>query len=123
MHNDICGSHINGYLLVKKIMTIGYFWLTMEYDCVDFATKYIKYQMHGDVVCAPFTKLHSMTALWPCSMWIMNVIRAINPSISIGYQFILVTIEYFTKWVETIFYKHVTKKVVTDFLRNNGTVG
>ena len=55
VHSDICGPHINGYLLVKKIMTIGYFWLTMEYDCVDFATKYIKYQMHGDVVCVPFT--------------------------------------------------------------------
>ena len=50
----------------------------------------------------------------------MNVIRAISPSISNGYRFILVAIEYFTKWVESISYKHVTKKVVTDFLRNNG---
>ncbi|XP_049386034.1 uncharacterized protein LOC125850203 [Solanum stenotomum] len=34
-------------------------------------------------------------------------------------KFILVAIDYFTKWVEASSYKSVTKKVVTDFVRNN----
>ncbi|XP_027157686.1 uncharacterized protein K02A2.6-like [Coffea eugenioides] len=49
----------------------------------------------------------------------MDVIEAIDPPVSNGHRFILVMIEYFTKWVETTSYKHVTKKVVSDFLRNN----
>ncbi|XP_027182063.1 uncharacterized protein K02A2.6-like [Coffea eugenioides] len=49
----------------------------------------------------------------------MDVIGTNDPPTSNGHRFILVTIEYFTKWVETASYKHVTKKVVSDFLRNN----
>ncbi|XP_027177596.1 uncharacterized protein K02A2.6-like [Coffea eugenioides] len=60
-----------------------------------------------------------MTAPWPCSMWGMDVIGAIDLLASNGHRFILVAIEYFTKWVETESYKYVTKKVVTDFLRKH----
>ncbi|XP_027169488.1 uncharacterized protein K02A2.6-like [Coffea eugenioides] len=52
-------------------------------------------------------------------MWGMDVIGAIDPPASNGHRFILVAIEYFTKWVEAESYKHVTKKVVTDFLRKH----
>ncbi|XP_027067852.2 uncharacterized protein [Coffea arabica] len=83
LHSGVCGSHMNGHLLAKKIMRTGYFWLTMEHDCG------------------------------------MDVIGAIDPPASNGHRFILVAIEYFIKWVETESYKHVTKKVVTDFLRKH----
>ncbi|XP_071917121.1 uncharacterized protein [Coffea arabica] len=36
MHSGVCGSHMNRHLLVKKVMKTGYFWLTMEHDCVVF---------------------------------------------------------------------------------------
>ncbi|XP_027071844.2 uncharacterized protein [Coffea arabica] len=49
----------------------------------------------------------------------MDVIGVIDSPASNGHRFILVGIEYFTKWAETASYKHVTKKVVSNFLRNN----
>ncbi|XP_071918861.1 uncharacterized protein [Coffea arabica] len=49
----------------------------------------------------------------------MDVIGAIDPPASNGHRFILVAIEYFTKWVEVASYKHVTKKVVPQM---NGAV-
>ncbi|XP_027174428.1 uncharacterized protein LOC113774052 [Coffea eugenioides] len=110
VHSGVCGSHINGHLLAKKIMRTGYFWLAMEHDCVVFVRKCIKCQLHGDVMRTPPTELHSMTAPWPYSMWGMDVIGAIDPLASNGHRFILVAIEYFTKWVESESYKHVTKK-------------
>ncbi|XP_071912300.1 uncharacterized protein [Coffea arabica] len=87
----------------------------MEHDCVVFVRKCIKCQLYGDVMRTPPTELHSMTAPWPCSMWGIDV--TIDPSASNGHRFILVAIEYFTKWVKVDSYKHVTKKVVTNFLR------
>nr|XP_027122209.1 uncharacterized protein LOC113739164 [Coffea arabica] len=120
VHSGVCGSHMNGHLLAKKIMRTGYFWLTMEHDCVVFVRKCIKCQLHGYVIrTPPPTELHSMTAPWPCSIWGMDVIGAIDPPASNGHRFILVAIEYFTKWVEAESYKHVIKKVVTDFLRKH----
>ena len=49
----------------------------------------------------------------------MDVFGLIEPATSNGPKFILVAIDYFTKWVEAVFYKSVTKKVVADFVRNN----
>ncbi|XP_027155474.1 uncharacterized protein LOC113755765 [Coffea eugenioides] len=119
VHSGVCGPHMNGHLLAKKIMRTGYFWLTMEHDCIDFVRRCIKCQMHGDIIRAPPTELHSMTAPWPCSMWGMDVIGTIDPPASNGHRFILVAIEYFTKWVEAESFKHVTKKVVANFLRDH----
>ncbi|XP_027155803.1 uncharacterized protein LOC113756248 [Coffea eugenioides] len=119
VHSGVCGPHMNGHLLAKKIMRTGYFWLTMEHDCINFVRRCIKCQMHGDIIRAPPTELHSMTAPWPCSMWGMDVIGTIDPPASNGHRFILVAIEYFTKWVEAESFKHVTKKVVANFLRDH----
>ena len=33
VHVRVCGLHMGGHMLAKKIMRIGYFWLTMETDC------------------------------------------------------------------------------------------
>lgn len=49
----------------------------------------------------------------------MDVINPIEPPASNGHRFILVTIDYFTKWVEAASYRAVTKKVVADFVKNN----
>ncbi|XP_016578809.2 uncharacterized protein K02A2.6-like [Capsicum annuum] len=60
-----------------------------------------------------------MGSPWPFAAWGMNVIRPIEPPASNGHSFILVAIDYFTKWVEASTHKAVTKKVVVDFVRNN----
>ncbi|XP_055830860.1 uncharacterized protein LOC129899885 [Solanum dulcamara] len=49
----------------------------------------------------------------------MDVIGPIDPAASNGHRFILVAIDYFTKWVEASSHKSGTKKVVTDFIRCN----
>ncbi|PKI67249.1 hypothetical protein CRG98_012355 [Punica granatum] len=60
-----------------------------------------------------------MTAPWPFSMWGMDVIGPINPKVSNGHMFILVAIDYFTKWIEAIILASVTAKVVARFLRRD----
>ncbi|XP_027154956.1 uncharacterized protein LOC113755085, partial [Coffea eugenioides] len=119
VHSGVCRPHMNGHLLAKKIMRTGYFWLTMERDCIDFVRRCIKCQVHGDIIHAPSTELPSMIATWPCSMWGMDVIGTIDPPASNGHRFILVEIEYFTKWIEAESFKHVTKKVVANFFRDH----
>ncbi|XP_059289571.1 uncharacterized protein LOC132043097 [Lycium ferocissimum] len=49
----------------------------------------------------------------------MDVIGPMEPPASNGHRFILVAIDYFTKWVEATSHKSVTKKVVADFVKNN----
>nr|XP_009599316.1 uncharacterized protein LOC104094996 [Nicotiana tomentosiformis] len=48
----------------------------------------------------------------------MDVIDPIELAASNVHRFILLAIDYLTKWVEAASYKAVTKKVVTDFVRD-----
>ncbi|PKI67072.1 hypothetical protein CRG98_012536 [Punica granatum] len=50
-------------------------------------------------------------------MWGMDVIGPINPKASNGHLFILVAIDYFTKWIEAITLASVTAKAVSRFLK------
>lgn len=49
VHGGTCGPHMNGRMLVKKIMRMGYYWSTMESDCISFARKLEKCQTHADM--------------------------------------------------------------------------
>ena len=33
VHARVCGPHMGGHMLTRKIMRTGYFWLTMETNC------------------------------------------------------------------------------------------
>ena len=46
------------------------------------------------------------------------MIGRIEPKASNGHCFILVAIDYFTKWVEAASYANVTKQVVVRFIKN-----
>ena len=75
--------------------------------------------MHGDLIRVPPHELNVLSSPWPFIAWGMDVIGPIEPAASNGHRFILVVIDYFTKWVEAASYKSVTKKVIADFVRNN----
>nr|XP_033509127.1 uncharacterized protein K02A2.6-like [Nicotiana tomentosiformis] len=56
---------------------------------------------------------------WPFAAWGMDVVGHIEPVASNIHHFILVAIDYLSKWVESSIYKAVTKKVVANSVRNN----
>ncbi|XP_070049346.1 uncharacterized protein [Nicotiana tomentosiformis] len=39
VHSRMCGGHMNGYVLAKKILRAGYYWMTMENDCFSFVRR------------------------------------------------------------------------------------
>ena len=52
-------------------------------------------------------------------MWDLDVIGPIEPKTSNAHRFILVAIDYFTKWIEPASYKSVTKQVIVKFIRKD----
>jgi hypothetical protein len=119
LHEGTCGPHMSGHALSRKIIRTGYYWMTMESDCAKYVQRCHKCQIHGDVLRAPPKELQVMTSPWPFAAWGMDVIGTITPKASNGHRFILVAIDYFTKWVEAATFASVTKKVVARFVRNN----
>ncbi|PKI75906.1 hypothetical protein CRG98_003705 [Punica granatum] len=75
VHGGNCGPHMNGLMLAKKIMRLGYYWSTMETDCVKHVRHCHRCQVYADQIKAPPNELRPMTAPWPFSMWgILDVI-------------------------------------------------
>ncbi|PKI46026.1 hypothetical protein CRG98_033581 [Punica granatum] len=91
----------------------------METDCVKHVRHCHRCQVYADQIKAPPNELRPMTTSWPFSMWGMDVIGPINPKVSNGHMFILVAIDYFTKWIEAITLASVTAKAVARFLRRD----
>ena len=119
VHAGVCGPHMGEHMLAHKIMKIGYFWLTMETDCCQFVHRCLECQIHEDLIHMPPLELHVLTSPWPFSVWGIDIIGKISPKSSNGHEFILVTIDYFTKWVEAASYARLTSFGVTSFIRSH----
>ena len=119
IHEGICATHASGHMMTRQLQRSGYFWMTMEKDCIDYVRKCHKCQVYSDKINAPPAPLFNMTSPWPFAMWGIDVIGPINPKASNRHQFILVAIDYFTKWVEASSYAHVTQKVVKCFIEKD----
>ena len=62
-------------------------------------------------------ELHSIVKPWPFKGWAMEVIGKIYLASSKGHNFILVVIEYFSKWVEVVPLKKEEQKDVIQFIK------
>ena len=113
VHAGVCEPHMGGHMLAYKIMRTDYFWLTKETDCCHFVQRCPKCQIHGNLIHVSSLELHALTSPWSFSVWGIDIIGKISLKSSNGHEFILVTIDYFTKWVEAISYARLTSSRVT----------
>ena len=119
MHEGLLRAYTSGPLLARKIMRAGYYWLTMENDCIKHVRTCHRCQAYQDRKNSLPQPLLSLTAPWPFSAWGMDVIEPVIPKASNGHEYILVAIDYVTKWVEAASYKSITQAVVGWFLKHN----
>ena len=72
-----------------------------------------------DLIHVPPSELQALTSPWPYSVWGIDIIGKISPKSSSGHEFILVSIDYFTKWVEASSYAILTSIGVASFIRSH----
>ena len=106
-------------MLARKIMRTSYFWLTMKIDYFQFIQRCLECQMHGDLIHVPPSELHALTSPWPFLVWGIDIIRKISPKSFSGHEYILVAIDYFTKWVEATSYTKLTVARVAKFIKSH----
>ncbi|XP_006591656.1 uncharacterized protein [Glycine max] len=119
VHEGSFGTHAHGHAMARKILRVGYYWLTMENDSCIHVRKCHKCHAFADYANAPPIPLNVLEAPCSFSMWGMDVIGAIEPKDSNGHGFILVAIDYFPKWVEATLYAIVTRSVVVRFIKKD----
>jgi hypothetical protein len=63
--------------------------------------------------------LHHIVKPWPFSGWGLDFIGEIHPSSTKGHRFVLVTTDYFTKWVEVVPLQNMTHRELIDVVMNH----
>nr|KYP61229.1 Pro-Pol polyprotein [Cajanus cajan] len=91
----------------------------MVKDCIEFAKSCEECQRHGPIQKVPASELHSIIKPWPFRGWAIDIIGQIHPPSSKNHKYILVSIDYFTKWVEAIPLKEVEQKDIIDFVEDH----
>nr|GEZ81106.1 reverse transcriptase domain-containing protein [Tanacetum cinerariifolium] len=99
IHMRAYGRHSDLRLVVAKAMRQGYYRPTLHKDVMEEIHNYDSCQIHALVPKLPKTLMTSIMAPWPFYQWVMNILRPI-PQASRRVKFVIVAINYFTKWIK-----------------------
>jgi len=97
----------------------GYFWPSILPDCIDMARKCRTCNHTGQRIGQgdKFTDFRPVIQPWPFRGWAMNVIKDIQPVSQEGYKFVIVIIDYFTKWVKAKAFRTLKAMDVVNFIK------
>uniref|UniRef100_A0A2N9F5L1 RNase H type-1 domain-containing protein n=1 Tax=Fagus sylvatica TaxID=28930 RepID=A0A2N9F5L1_FAGSY len=115
IHEGICGNHSGARALQKKVVRAGYYWPSMQADAIRFVQHCDKCQRFANLVHSPPEMLVPMTAPWPFAQWGLDIMGPF-PIGRRQLKFLVMAIDYFTKWVEAEPLATITEKNVQNFV-------
>ena len=115
IHEMVCGNHAGGQSLAHKVLQQGYFWLTLRTDAMAFARKCDKCQRFSNIPRSHPKKLTSMTWPWPFAIWGIDLIGPL-PTVRPAFKYVVVAVDYLTKWVEAKTLATISGKKVQNFV-------
>ncbi|KAK2411280.1 protein NYNRIN [Trifolium repens] len=118
VHSGTCGSHQAGHKMKWLLFRQGLYWPSMLKDCIEFAKGCQECQRHSGIQHVPASELHSIVKPWPFRGWALDLIGEIKPASSKNQRYILVGIDYFTKWIEVVPLPNVDQEAVINFIQN-----
>jgi hypothetical protein len=110
VHEGICGTHQSSHKMKWLLRHTGFYWPTMLNDCFRYYKGCESCQKFGNVQMAPAAMLHLIIKPSPFHGWALDFIGKICPASSKGHQFVLVAMDYFTKWTEVVPLKNMMHK-------------
>ena len=87
-------------------------------DAVELVKKCDRCQRYGNVQRLPVERLMTISALWPFAQWGIDIVGPL-PQGKGQVKFLLVAIDYFTKWVEAEALATITKSRIQSFVWKN----
>ncbi|GKV25972.1 hypothetical protein SLEP1_g35342 [Rubroshorea leprosula] len=144
VHEGVCRTHIGGRTLARKLLRHGYYWPTMVEDAQNYVKKCPTCQFNANnihmpgirarsKVCANFVfvyklstgifvktgeMLSSLSSPWPFAQWGVDLLGSFMKGKG-GCTYLVVAVDYFTKWIEAKPLSTTTEKKIEEFLFNS----
>jgi hypothetical protein len=100
-HTGACGSHLSGLAIAQKILRAGYLWPTLIKDCIESVKKCHPCQIFSRKMRAHPAPMFPIITVGPFTKWGIDYTTC-NPPSARGLRYIIVAVDYFTKWVEAM---------------------
>ena len=115
VHEGICGNHIGARALAGKVLRQGYYWPTILKNATDLVKKCRICQEHAKISRLPSVPLTSITSPWPFQQWGLDILGPL-PIGKGQRKFIIVAVDYFTKWAEAEPLATITEQKIRNFV-------
>ena len=116
-HTLPCGGHFGGQRTSAKVLQSGFYWPTLFKDAHHFVSTCDKCQRMGGISRKDEPPMHPIIEVELFDLWGMDFMGPFPPSYNNLY--ILLAVDYVSKWVEAIPTHTNDAKVVAQFLRSH----
>ncbi|GJV32953.1 reverse transcriptase domain-containing protein [Tanacetum coccineum] len=118
IHEGSCCMHSGLRSVVAKALRSRYYWPTMHKDARNIIRKCKDCQVHRPVPKNPQQKLTPITSPWPFYKWGIDISRPFLEAQG-KVKFLIVAIDYFTKWIEAKPVATITGNQIKKFAWDN----
>nr|GFB83243.1 reverse transcriptase domain-containing protein [Tanacetum cinerariifolium] len=118
IHEGSCSMYAGPRSVVAKAIRLGYFWPTMHKDAHDMICKCSDCQIHRPITRHPQQPLTPITASWPFYKWGIDIACPFSEGPG-KVKFLIVVMDYFTKWIEAKAMATITGGQVKKFIWDN----
>ena len=116
-HTLPCGGHFGGQRTAAKVLQSGFYWPSLFKDAHQFVSTCDKCQRMGNISRKDEPPMHPILEVELFDLWGIDFMGPFPASYSNLY--ILLAVDYVSKWVEAIPTRTNDAKVVAQFLRSN----
>ena len=116
-HSYACGGHFGAQRTARKVLECGFYWPSLFRDSYFFCKSCAQCQKTGNI-----SQRNEMpqTPILFCEIFDVWGIDFMGPfPVSFGYVYILLAVDYVSKWVEAKATRTDDSKVVADFIKSN----
>jgi len=116
-HSEACGGHFSSRKTTAKILQSGFYWPTMFKDSHAFCKTCENCQKLGSISKRHMMPLNPILVIEIFDCWGIDFMGPFPPSF--GFLYILVAVDYVSKWIEAIPSRNNDHKTVIKFLKEN----
>jgi hypothetical protein len=118
IHVVIWGAHIESRPLLGKVFKKGFYWPKAASDVAHLVQKYENCQKCARDQKQPSSLTQLIQPTWPLQMWGLYLLGPLPPTQG-NLRYVVVAVEYFSKWIEAKPLAMITSATVQKFFWQN----
>jgi hypothetical protein len=118
IHSGICGAHIGSKPLLGKVFKQGFYWTKAASDAADLEQKCENCQKCARDQKQPSSLKQLIQPTWPLQRWGLDLLGPLPPAQG-NLKYVVVAVEYFSKWIEAKPLATITLATVQKFFWQN----